>query len=98
MTELRKMLTYIVQGTLKHDGQTWKHGSEFRHPDQELCKNLHQTGAIKLPSEVAPPEDVAVQLAQAQDENSRLQEELDRMNQRIAQAAQEKLDKLSKQK
>ena len=55
----QSMATYIVQGTLKHDGVTFEHGSEFTTDDEELVKRLRFYGALALPGEALPAEQIA---------------------------------------
>ena len=57
--------TYRVSGTLKHEGQTFGHGSEFTTDDEQLVKRLR--GTLVLPEEYAAEEAASGNLeAQAQ--------------------------------
>lgn len=50
------MATYIVEGTLNHDGVTFEHGSVFETDDEKLAARLRKATALRLPSEVQSAE------------------------------------------
>lgn len=58
--------TFIVQGTLKCDGVTYKPGAEFQSDDAELVAHLRRVGALALPAEVQTPEETTAQAAAQQ--------------------------------
>jgi len=68
--------TFIVQGTLRLDNVLYAHGSEISLSDPERIAELRAANAIALPTEVLPPQQVADQLAAAQQEITTLREKL----------------------
>ena len=77
------MATFIVQGTLKHDNVTYKHGAEFESDDAELTDHLRRVGALALPGDALPAEAIAEREAHLQARIAELE----------AQAAQAATDK-----
>lgn len=79
---------YIVQGRLKHGrsggeaphpGESageFQHGDDFFSDDPKLLTQLHDAGAIRLPSEVEEPEVIAARERGLAAENEALKAEL----------------------
>lgn len=90
---------YLVQGTLKHarganeephpgeSAGNFSHGDEFFSNDPELLTQLHDLGAIRLPSEVEDPEVVAARERGLRDENEALKAELAKLKDAAASAS-----------
>lgn len=60
------MASYIVQGTLKHDGVAYAHGATFETDDADLAQRLRHYGALRLPAEALPAEEIAAREAALQ--------------------------------
>ena len=60
--------TYLVSGTLKHDGQVYRDGEQFSTDDPAVERDLRRGKAILLPEEYAA--------AAASEGNTAMQEEL----------------------
>ena len=66
------MAKYIVDGTLRHNGVTYAHGAEFETEDDALANGLRKAGALRLPSETLPAEQVQAELERMRAENEAL--------------------------
>lgn len=76
MAELKAMPTYIAAHRLLHDDHEYKPGDEVRIADEATVAQLRKLGALKLPAEMAPPEEIEARMARQEAEIEALKAQL----------------------
>lgn len=76
--------TYIVRGTLQHDGRSYPPGSQFASDNAELIADLRRLGALALPAETMSADEIAAREAQLQAQNAQLAAELEALKSQVA--------------
>ena len=76
--------TYIVQGTLQHDGKSYPPGSEFSSDNAALIAELRRLGALALPAETMSADEIAAREAALQAQNAELAAELEALKSQVA--------------